>query len=162
MLLRITSVGCAVSTGTINAPIQQCGGCPGFYALGAQELQGRGQRAALLRRRTLPVFRQIGEHGKQHEAAHEGDRLIEREGLKACRQAARVGDAAITVDGGGPDGLDALEQCLAAVVADYVAQKLAEESNVGVLSDGGGSWGHKGESCLSRRRYPTGTAGAHR
>src|SRR3984957_12414922 len=105
-------------------------------ALCTQELQCGGERAALFRSGALPVFGQIGQHGKQHEAAYEGNSLVERQRVQARRQAARVGEAAMAVDGGGADRFDALKQNLAAVAADDVSQQLAEEADISVLSDG--------------------------
>ena len=74
---------------------------------------------------------------RRGEAAYEGDCLVKRQSLQSGSQSARVGDTAIAVDGRRPYGFDALKQALAAVGANYVAQNLAEKSDVGVLSDGG-------------------------
>ncbi len=101
--------------------VQQLGDFSGLYALRGQKLQGRCQCVAFFRGRSLPVFGKIGQHGKQHEAAYEGNGLVERQSLQSGGQAAGVGDAAIAVHGRRPYGFDALKQSLAAIGANYVA-----------------------------------------
>jgi hypothetical protein len=106
MLLRITSVGCAVKTGVICAPA-----------------------------RALPVLGKIRQHGKQHEAAHKGHGLIERQCLPTCRQPARVGYAAVAIHGGGSYRFDSIQQRIAAVGADDFAQQPSKESDIRILGD---------------------------
>ncbi len=125
--------------------VQQRGGFCGRDALRAQQLQGRGQCVALFRGRALPVFGKIGQHGEQHEAAHEGDGLVERQRLESSPQPAGVGDPPVAVDGRRPYGFDALKQGLAAVGTNHIAQEFAQKSNIGVLSDGGRAWWHDGQ-----------------
>jgi hypothetical protein len=88
-----------------------------------------------LARPALSIFGEIREHRKQHEAANEGHRFIERESFQTARQNAGVRDAAETVNGSGPNRLDALKQRLSSVNPDYIAKKLAEKSNIRILSD---------------------------
>ena len=59
--------------------VEQRGGLRNHDALRTQEGQCRCQRAVLFRRRALPILGKIRQHGKQHEAAYEGHRFIERQ-----------------------------------------------------------------------------------
>ncbi len=107
-----------------------------LHALRAQKLQRRRQCALLFSRGAPPVFGEVRQHGKQHEAAHERDGLVERQSLQPRRQTAWISDAPIAIHGCGADGFDPLEHGFPAKGADHAAQQPAEESHVGVLRYG--------------------------
>ena len=86
--------------------------------------------------RSLPVLGEVGEHREQHEAAHEGERVVEGERVEPGVDRIRTGDAARAVDRDRADIFDAAEQRVAAIGADHVPQQLAEEADVGILRDG--------------------------
>ena len=100
------------------------GACPWWPAAAGRRHVLAGAAAA-----ALPVFREIREHRKQHEAADKGQGVIERQCLPTCRQPARVGDAAVAIHGGGSYRFDSIQQRIAAVGADYFTQQPSKEWN---------------------------------
>ncbi len=85
----------------------------------------------------LPVLGQIREHRKQHEPAHEGQRLVQAQRVESAIDRGGAGNPAIAIDRCGPDRFDALEQRVAAIRANDVTEELAEVADVGVLRDRG-------------------------
>ena len=83
----------------------------------------------------LPVLGEIGEHREEHEAAHEGERVVEAERVEAGIDRVRRDHAAMPVDRGRADIFDPPEQRVAAIGADDVAEQLAEEADVRILLD---------------------------
>ena len=83
MLLRRTSVGCAVSTGTISAWSSSASTASLVDALAGEPRQRRRDVGARLGGDALPVLGEVGEHREQHEAAHEIERLVEAEPVEA-------------------------------------------------------------------------------
>ena len=108
MLLRRTSVGCAVSTGTISAWSSKAGDRVLVDALARQPVERLGDGRAGLGRDALPVLGEVGEHGEQHEAAHEGERVVEAQRVEARIDRVRRDDAAMPVDRGRADIFDPL------------------------------------------------------
>ena len=106
-------------------------------ALLGERLDRRGDIRAALGRDALPILRQIGEHREQHEAAHEGERVVEPQRVEPGIDAVRLRDAAMPIDRGGADIFDPPEQLVAPISADHVAEQAAEEADVGVLRDWG-------------------------
>jgi hypothetical protein len=103
----------------------------------------------------LAILGQIGEHRKEHEAAHEIERLVERQAGEQHLDRIAVAAVAMPFHRGPADRLRRLEQRLAAVSADHLAQLCAEEADVGVVGDGrqgGGGAGHKRDAALRRKR----------
>ncbi len=86
--------------------------------------------------RPLPVFGEVGEHREQHEAAHEGERVVEGERVETGVDRVRSRDAARAIDRDRADIFYAAEQRVAAIGADHVPQQLAEKADVGILRDG--------------------------
>jgi len=98
----------------------------------------------------LPVFGQIGEHRKQHEAAHEGDGIVEAQRLQPRIDRLGARDAAMPVDARRPDIFGLPEQLLAAIGANDVAEDSPEIADVGILRDL--DWWAHGRSLLHRNR----------
>jgi hypothetical protein len=96
-----------------------------------------GEGRAGLGRDALPVLGEVGEQREQHEAAHEGERVVEAERVEAGIDRVRRDHAAMPVDRGRSDIFDPAEQCVAAISADDVAEQLAEEPYVRILLDRG-------------------------
>ena len=90
--------------------------------------------AGLVRRR-LPILGKVGEHRKQHEAADEREGIVEAERIQPAIDGGRAGDAAVAIDRGRANVFDALEQRIAAVCANDVAQQPAEIADVRILRD---------------------------
>jgi hypothetical protein len=89
----------------------------------------------------LPVLGEVGEHREQHEAADEGEGVVEAERVEPRIDRIGIDDAARAVDRIGSDIFDPPEQLLAAIGPDHVAEQAAEEADVGILGDGRGA-GH--------------------
>jgi hypothetical protein len=130
-----------------------------LYAVRAQRGERLGEAGARLLRSALAVFGEIGEHREQHEAADEGEGVVEAERTQAEVAAPRI-EPPVAVDGSGADRLDAVEQLLPAVAADHVAEQRAEKMNVGVLADrpaaaarGGGLFVHL-DTPVAQRWFP--------
>jgi hypothetical protein len=77
MLLRITSVGCAVSHRDDEGAIQQRGRRLEADALAGQKAHGLLDIVAVVTSSPAPILGQVGEHRKQHEAADERERVVE-------------------------------------------------------------------------------------
>src|SRR5436190_8026720 len=137
MLLRRTSVGCAVSTGlTTIASNSACS-----FARGPQPGERILQSAA--RRRPIPrllahqadavlVLGDIGEMGKVAERAHHLDRAVVREAVKRRLQLPPVGGIALAPERD-RDLADALHRCecgLALLLPVGVAQYAPGQPNV--------------------------------
>jgi len=75
----MTSVGCAVRTGTMKARSSQRCGLGRRSALSAQIVERRGQSALLFHHGALSVFRQICQHGKHMKLRTKRDRLVQRQ-----------------------------------------------------------------------------------
>ena len=118
--------------------IQQRGRLVSADALFGQALQRRLDIVAGMAGGALPVFGQIREHRKQHEPADEGQRLVQAQRVESAIDRRGAGDPAVAIDRRGPDRFDALEQRVAAIRANDVAEKLAEVADVCVLGDRGG------------------------
>ena len=74
----------------------------------------------------LSILGKVREHGEQHEPADEGQGLVQAERLEPAIDRGGPRDPAEAIDRRGPDVLDALEQRVAAVGADDVAEQLSE------------------------------------
>ena len=83
----------------------------------------------------MPVLREIGEQGEEHEAANEGQSVVERERFQAADQILLPGKTPMPVDRRGAYGFDAIEQDVAVMHPDGVAEQLSEISDVGILLD---------------------------
>ena len=84
----------------------------------------------------LPVLGEVGEHREQHEAAHEGERVVEGEGIDAV-DAVRIDNAARAVHRGGANIFDPAEQRLPAIGADDVAEQPPRKRMPGFCVIGG-------------------------
>ncbi len=124
--------------------IQQLRDLVGADAALAEAGEGVGDIFARFVQATLPVFGQIGEHREQHEGAHECERVVGVQRFEPATGGGGVGDAAIPIHGARADALDLLEQPVAAVSADDIAQQFAEITDVGVLGD------RPGRRCVRR------------
>jgi hypothetical protein len=112
------------------------GGCLVFADSALRQPRQRlGHGRARLGRDALPVLGEVGEQGEEHEAAHEGERVVEAQRIEPGVDRVRRHHAAMPVDRGGPDIFDPPEQGLAVIVADDVAEQLAEKAYVRVLLD---------------------------
>jgi hypothetical protein len=100
-----------------------------------QLFERRGDVGMRLGLDALPILGEVGEHREEHEAADEIERLVEAQPIEPRIDRAGARDAAVAVDRSGADIFDALEQLLAAIGADHVAEQLAEEADVGILAD---------------------------
>jgi hypothetical protein len=58
---------------------------------------------ALMTRGALAVLGQVREHREQHEAAHEGQRVVESKGIEAAIHGRLAGDPTVAIDRGGAD-----------------------------------------------------------
>lgn len=106
----------------------------GCDPLDSQALQGGGHILPGVVEPALPVFGQIREHRKQHEAAHEGKRIVDAEGFQMLTGAATA-HAAIAVDRGRADALDAFEKRHTAIGTYHVAKQATEIADIGILRD---------------------------
>ncbi len=130
--------------------IQEFGRGLDANALGGQPLQGRRDVLAGLVQPALAILREIGEHGKQHEGPHEGQGIVQTEGIEPAIHRGRIRDTPIPVDRTGADALDTLEKPGAAIGPDDISQKLAEIADVGVLGNGFGGGYHAGGLRVAR------------
>ena len=112
-----------------------------------QPLQRGGDIGPLFGGDALPILGQIGEHREEHEAAHEVDRFVQVEPFELEVDRRAVAAVAVPLDRGAANRLRRLEQRLAAIVADHVAEQRAEIADVGVVRDRGKT-GHGASAAL--------------
>ena len=145
MLLRCTSVGCAVSTGETIAASSQPATATASTAFGADARQRVGQAAALRRRpgervRAAPpvlvdVLGDVREVREVAERANHVERLRDRQRIE---QRGEFGPHTVGVgargaakaDGGAADRLDPVEAVLPGLVAQHVAEHPAQQPRV--------------------------------
>ena len=96
-----------------------------------------GHIRARLGRDALPILGQIGEHGEQHEAAHEGERVIERQRGKAGIDTFGRRHAPRAIDRGCTNIFGLPKQPLPPINADHIAQQPPKIADVGILGDAG-------------------------
>ena len=118
-----------------QGPFEQGQGRVAVDALRLQPGKRGGHVGAGLGGDAPAVLGEVGEHRKEHEAAHEGERVVEAQRRQRRLDCFLVGLAARLVDGGGANALDPLEQILAAMIADDVAEDPSEIADVGILGD---------------------------
>ena len=118
--------------------------------VGLQRLERRGDGGFGLGGDTLPVFREIREHRKQHEAAHKGDRVVEAERIEPRIDRLGPRDPAMPVDARRADIFGLAEQFVAAIGANDVAEDPPQIADVGILRDLD-RWAH-GPNLLHLRR----------
>jgi hypothetical protein len=106
-------------------------------AFALQRRDGGGDVGALFGGNALAILGQVGEHREQHETADEIERLVEAEVLEMLVDRVAAAGAAMALDGGAADRLRRLEQGIATIGADDVAELRAEEADVGIVGDGG-------------------------
>jgi hypothetical protein len=145
MLLRCTSVGCAVSTGETRAAAHQRRIAARPTPSRAERRERRGERAA--RRRlagervvapaamlvhVLGDVREVREVGERaHDVEHVADRqAVEQRGEVRPGRVRFRADAAAKADRRLPDRLDALEPGRAGLLAQHVAEQPPEEARV--------------------------------
>jgi len=83
----------------------------------------------------LSIFGQVREHGEQHEPANEGQRVVQAERVESPIDRGGPRDPAVAIDRAAADVFDALEQGVAAVRADDVAEQFSQIADVRVLRD---------------------------
>ena len=103
--------------------------------VGAQLFDRRRDRRLGLGGDPLPVLGEIGEHRKQHEPAHERDRVIEAQRIEPRIDRLGPRDAAVPVDARRTDIFGLPEQFVAAIGADDIAQDPPQIADVGILRD---------------------------
>ena len=148
--LRRTSVGCAVSTGATSAWSSSAITASRPMPSALQPPERRGDVGVLLGLHALAILGQVGEHREEHEAAREIERLVQRQPVEPAIHRACPRDAARAIDRGGADIFDALEQLLAAIGTDYVAEEPTEEANILVICDREASHGAR---CCTAKCY---------
>ncbi len=107
-----------------------------------QTLQCRSDILAGFVEAALPILRQVRQHREQHEAANEGERVIEAQGIQAAIHRGRIRDAAMPVHRAGADVFDALKQPLTPVGPNDIPEQLSQVADVRVLGDGFGGGCH--------------------
>ena len=162
MLLRCTSVGWAVSTGTISASSKKSSTVSrvdaGRLQFGQREAdaaglrRGAGQQVGAAAADVVLVLGDIGQVRKIGKRAHHRDGLLAREFFQQGAQF-DVGIGVVfaaKAHGGLADGFDDVEDGFALLVAQHVAEQAAEQADVflqrGVLVERriGGSGGGSG------------------
>ncbi len=145
MLLRWTSVGCAVSTGLTSASVKNARTRRSVDAGFAQSLQGV-RDAARLRRRSgavmhaaaailVHVLGEIGEQRKVGKGAHDLERRLDGQGIEQCGELARdargvARAGTVQADRGLPDRLHAREPLRAGLLAQHLAKQAAEQAGI--------------------------------
>ena len=104
-------------------------------AFGPELCQCIRQGGAGIGGHALPVLRQIGEEREEHEAANEGQSVVERERFQPAHQILLPGKTPMPVDRRGAYGFDAIEQDVAVMHPDGVAEQPSKISDVGILLD---------------------------
>jgi hypothetical protein len=100
-----------------------------------QRRERRGDIRALFGGDALAVLGQIGEHREEHESADEIERFVEAQVLQVTMHRIAVARAAMALHRRPPDRLCRLEQRLAAIGANDVAELCAQEAHVGIVGD---------------------------
>jgi hypothetical protein len=134
----------------MDSVIEELGGALARDSSCRQALQGTRHIAPGFVEATLPILSEIGEHREQHEATHEGQRVVGVEGLETSVHGAGICNAAMPIHRAGSDVLDALKQRLTPIGANHIAEELAEIANIRVLGDRLGCGLHR-HSCYADR-----------
>ena len=141
-----------MSTGTISAASSSAAARAWSTPSDGQPLQRLRHIVAGLALGALPILGKVREHGKQHEPANEGERLVQAERLEPAIDRGGARDPAEAIDRRGPDVLDALEQRVAAVGADDIAQQLPKVPDVRVLCNRSRRRHHEGLQSSRKAR----------
>ncbi len=103
--------------------------------VGLELRQRRRDRRLGLGRHPLPVLGKVGEHRKQHEAAHESNRVVEAQRIEPRVDRLGPRDAAMPIDTRRADIFGLTEQFVAAISANDVAEDPPQIADVRVLRD---------------------------